>query len=338
MLKAGRVAFKATGWAFSMTENARSKSWPRDQGPRPRGPAPWALGWRSCRSRDAPSLGSSSCRSVQFSGSTSMGFRRTRRVSCPLGVMVPGVIRREARGVGRTQGSGHVGGLGDQRRVRRPARRPTSIRAFVHAAGGRHGHHDGPSAEPTSVPLFMSTSPRRGRTTRGTPRANRSMREVRPRTRIFGEPWRLRGLERALVAYLAWLLAVQAFGVDTDSACRIHDNPRRLLSRWPFPEAMSAARRGSTIRRRRRDSNPWYSCPYGGFQNRCLRPLGHSSEDENNVNSCPVWCLASTRVQLFPQGWAKAGGPSSRTASLLVSRPRTSLPFPVAAPPAPADS
>src|SRR5262249_50682209 len=31
-------------------------------------------------------------------------------------------------------------------------------------------------------------------------------------------------------------------------------------------------------RRRRRDSNPWYSCPYGGFQNRCLRPLGHSSK------------------------------------------------------------
>ena len=34
----------------------------------------------------------------------------------------------------------------------------------------------------------------------------------------------------------------------------------------------------SGIRRRRRDSNPWYPCEYGGFQNRSLRPLGHSSE------------------------------------------------------------
>ena len=29
--------------------------------------------------------------------------------------------------------------------------------------------------------------------------------------------------------------------------------------------------------RRRRDSNPWNPCEFGGFQNRCLRPLGHSS-------------------------------------------------------------
>ena len=31
------------------------------------------------------------------------------------------------------------------------------------------------------------------------------------------------------------------------------------------------------LQRRRRDSNPWYRYRYGGFQNRCLRPLGHSS-------------------------------------------------------------
>ena len=29
--------------------------------------------------------------------------------------------------------------------------------------------------------------------------------------------------------------------------------------------------------RRRWDSNPRYRCRYGGFQDRCLKPLGHSS-------------------------------------------------------------
>src|SRR5207248_7057171 len=29
--------------------------------------------------------------------------------------------------------------------------------------------------------------------------------------------------------------------------------------------------------RRRWDSNPRWSCPHGGFQDRCLKPLGHSS-------------------------------------------------------------
>jgi hypothetical protein len=32
-----------------------------------------------------------------------------------------------------------------------------------------------------------------------------------------------------------------------------------------------------TMLRRRRDSNPWCACTHGGFQIRCLRPLGHSS-------------------------------------------------------------
>jgi hypothetical protein len=32
------------------------------------------------------------------------------------------------------------------------------------------------------------------------------------------------------------------------------------------------------LRRRRRDSNPWTACTVAGFQNRFLRPLGHSSK------------------------------------------------------------
>src|SRR5450432_960047 len=32
------------------------------------------------------------------------------------------------------------------------------------------------------------------------------------------------------------------------------------------------------LRRRRRDSNPRYPYEYAGFQNRCLKPLGHSSK------------------------------------------------------------
>lgn len=47
-----------------------------------------------------------------------------------------------------------------------------------------------------------------------------------------------------------------------------------------------AARRASTCewghQRRRRDSNPRYPCEYAGFQNRCLKPLGHSSGSEGD--------------------------------------------------------
>jgi hypothetical protein len=53
--------------------------------------------------------------------------------------------------------------------------------------------------------------------------------------------------------------------------------------------------------RRREDSNLWWTCIHDGFQNRCLRPLGHSSKK----------CRSGTRI------CQAVGGPST---SLTVVR------------------
>src|SRR4029077_13481579 len=42
--------------------------------------------------------------------------------------------------------------------------------------------------------------------------------------------------------------------------------------RWMLPEAV-----GRSIWRKEWDSNPRWACVHGGFQDRCLKPLGHPS-------------------------------------------------------------
>jgi hypothetical protein len=39
--------------------------------------------------------------------------------------------------------------------------------------------------------------------------------------------------------------------------------------------------------RMRWDSNPRYACTYGGFQDRCLKPLGHPSRSSRNYAAIP---------------------------------------------------
>ena len=55
----------------------------------------------------------------------------------------------------------------------------------------------------------------------------------------------------------------------------VREEPRAVASKRN--STLSASSR-SGLRRRRRDSNPRYPCEYAGFQNRCLKPLGHSSK------------------------------------------------------------
>ena len=50
----------------------------------------------------------------------------------------------------------------------------------------------------------------------------------------------------------------------------------RATPNAPKPHHPNQSIRFSNLRRRR-DSNPRYPCEYAGFQNRCLKPLGHSS-------------------------------------------------------------
>ena len=59
------------------------------------------------------------------------------------------------------------------------------------------------------------------------------------------------------------------------SNCTVRDGSLDFGMRSPFHLIKQAAETGDW--RRRWDSNPRYGCPYGGFQDRCLKPLDHSS-------------------------------------------------------------
>lgn len=50
------------------------------------------------------------------------------------------------------------------------------------------------------------------------------------------------------------------------------------------------------VNRRRRDSNPRYGCPYNGFQDRRLQPLGHSS---NTICFIYLSSVCKTRVVMM---------------------------------------
>ncbi len=72
--------------------------------------------------------------------------------------------------------------------------------------------------------------------------------------------------------------------------------------------------------RRRRDSNSRWTCIHGGFQNRCLRPLGHSSRPEESSRSRRRTLKAPPRRRrLRRQPSAERGVPSG---ALLSASPR----------------
>src|SRR6185369_7731469 len=69
------------------------------------------------------------------------------------------------------------------------------------------------------------------------------------------------------------------------------------------------------LQRRRRDSNPRYPYEYAGFQNRCLKPLGHSSKSRKMLggrsiapeNERVTRRLRSTRNEAFDVETVLAG-------------------------------
>src|SRR6185437_6204881 len=57
----------------------------------------------------------------------------------------------------------------------------------------------------------------------------------------------------------------------------------------------------SEVWRKGWDSNPRYPCRYAGFQDRCLKPLGHPSTDRPAVNRAGGLALLGT-----PSQWCNA--------------------------------
>jgi hypothetical protein len=56
-------------------------------------------------------------------------------------------------------------------------------------------------------------------------------------------------------------------------------NLRQTLAATSGPKPAAAGVRSSVLNWRMGwDSNPRYACTYGGFQDRCLKPLGHPSQ------------------------------------------------------------
>src|SRR5262249_12877221 len=61
--------------------------------------------------------------------------------------------------------------------------------------------------------------------------------------------------------------------------------PVRRRYRKPLLEYFPCRSERFELWRRRRDSNPRWPCDHAGFQNRCLQPLGHSSEKNGFATS-----------------------------------------------------
>ena len=147
---------------------------------------------------------------------------------------------------------------------------------------------------------------------------------------VLGLVWDLRAPPERVVSGGSTCRRRRAPGIWLQVDGRDHDEgpwARLIGSRW----TLSHPRRGRThawrgcilsapdagpkplgdglgIQRRRRDSNPWYPCGYAGFQNRCLRPLGHSSK-----------YIESIAVSLPPPPIAKSPGRGSVDHLLTIS-------------------
>ena len=67
----------------------------------------------------------------------------------------------------------------------------------------------------------------------------------------------------------------------------------------PKPWRYATVGHRSAFWRRRRDSNPWTACTVGGFQNRCLRPLGHSSRSLFSSVSPASWIHDRPRLSPY---------------------------------------
>ena len=96
----------------------------------------------------------------------------------------------------------------------------------------------------------------------------------------------------------------------------IYFRPDALLarsSRHQVDRALGVRARcdAKTTSRRRRDSNPWTACTVGGFQNRCHRPLGHSSGVPGHVaRPASLLLRRKARVEPFERRGLLAVGPS----------------------------